>query len=68
MRCPFSYAASSVHRFWFTDLQQTNSAARVTEWFVTMTGRMFAWLFVMDEKRKMAEGSERKNIVVAAKK
>jgi hypothetical protein len=33
-----------------------------------MTGRMFAWLFVMDEKRKIAEGSERKNIVVAAKK
>ena len=38
----------------------TSSAAMVTVWLVTMTGKIFAWLFVMDEKRKMADGRERK--------
>lgn len=56
----------------------TSSAAIVTVWFVTITGRMLAyqegkrvycahitivntWLLVIEENRKIAEGSDRKN-------
>lgn len=66
----------------------TSSAAIVTVWFVTITGRMLAWhtfrtfrltlerdertsrtwLFVMEEKRNIAEGSERKKIWAAERK
>lgn len=35
-------------------------------WHATQTG--LTWLLVMDEKRKMAEGSERKKIWAAERK
>lgn len=38
----------------------TSSAAIVTVWLVTMTGKMFAWLLVIEENKKIAEGRERK--------
>lgn len=63
----------------------TSSAAIVTVWFVTMTGRILAFagheitvsmcsqcgrrltsLWVMDENRNIAEGSDRKNSCAAA--
>ena len=47
---------------------QTRAAAIVTVWLVTMTGRMFAWLFVIAEKRKIADGKDLKNPWAAAKK
>jgi len=45
-----------------------SSAAMVTVWLVTITGNIFAWLWVIEENKKMAEGSERKNPCAAAKK
>ena len=50
------------------DPAQTSAAAIVTVWLVTITGRMFAWLFVMAEKRKIADGKDLKNPWAAAKK
>jgi len=40
----------------------------VTVWLVTMTGKILAWLLVIDENRNMAEGSDRKNFCAAARK